>query len=540
MGKGTCHGEEPSIEVRAIPKLSACQFGLPLSSIAIAYGITMKEVVEVPYPRAADGGRPSPLFTQRVEFLAEKLAAEAQNGVLVLRQAQHGDVVRLLSAICRAEEDLQRKRRDNSGMKFSPITLVLDGWDAPFLIESTSDPSHTKRRGQLQKIPIYMLPSLRENSTGAMQRAEQKRCQMISEVCEWAPISDEQAATLVSMFQRLANEQDVISEPVFCKALLEMGAITNAGILLANSTLLHHIFTYFDCSSAGYICLNDFVTGVVSLGATGNATSRFQFIHQVLLGADGFLRIENLKEFFDFFIALQEKILERDLSDLHHASQQWIETFFACCGHECLSEEALKVFLDGPNPGDYTTMPEPMAQSKLMVWRTFSEFCAWWDISREVVRVPEEETMSREVYFKGSLWEQNIMDPHDQTFRNINRQRTETIVKEDALLLAVLCGYTGSSCESFAHSFVGLSEVGFCQQMQELQCFAPFGTSKKHQIPRPTDPQVAREWVLFIQAAARLMNSSSHSDQQTAGMLAGVRGCRGCRAGPGGKGCSLM
>jgi len=75
---------------------------------------------------------------------------------------------------------------------------------------------------------------------------------------------------------------------------------------------------------------------------------------------------------------------------------------------------------------------------------------------------------------------------------------------------------------------------------QELQCFAPFGTSKKHQIPRPTDPQVAREWVLFIQAAARLMNSSSHSDQQTAGMLAGVRGCRGCRAGPGGKGCSLM
>jgi len=61
------------------------------------------------------------------------------------------------------------------------------------------------------------------------------------------------------------------------------------------------------------------------------------------------------------------------------AALSWMDIFFTVSGHDSLSEESLKVFLDAPHPGDYASMPEQVAVSKLMVWRAIGEFCGWFD-----------------------------------------------------------------------------------------------------------------------------------------------------------------
>lgn len=215
------------------------------------------------------------------------------------------------------------------------------------------------------------------------------------------------------------------------------------------------------------------------------------------------------------------------------AALLWMGNFFAVSEHECLSEEALCVFLDAPHPGDYSTMPEHVAVSKLMIWRALGEFCAWWDHCDQSDAPPQrrekkKSRMTREAYFSGSLWSSTEMEDHADTFHNINRSGGVTLEREDAYTLAVLCGYTGAYQASFSDSFVGLNQHQFAAQMEEQEYFAPFPSSNRYKVPRPTEPAMAKEWIIFIQAAARLMGRDAAARSRGEGGGDKARGCRGC------------
>jgi len=298
-------------------------------------------------------------------------------------------------------------------------------------------------------------------------------------------------------------------------------------------SLRRRIFTFFDRSLSGAISLGDYAAAVVRLGSTGSPRTRMLFIFHIMAGKDGALREADCRFFFELFITSHETMSEGEegCEGVMQASMEWMGDFFAVSEHECLSEESLCVFLEVSHAQAWSYIPEHVAVSKLMIWRAVGEFCRWFDHSELTTPRGDGPTkpaaMTREAYFGGSLWRETGMSDHCDTFRNINRSGGETLVREDAYTLAVVCGYTGAYKASFADSFVGLNQDQFAKQMEEQEYFAPFPSSNRYKVPRPTDPAMAQEWIIFIQAAARLMSHDAAARSRAEGGEK-ARGCRGC------------
>ena len=207
-------------QFRQIPGVVAvfsCESFTTVGEIAERFGTVSTAVCEVECNAENHRGNPAAHGSQlSPSVLAAMKISKKENSVLILRNAHHRSVVQLLHGIRRQlnGSEFLRSQGEASGTHH-PITLVLDGWTAPWVIA----PEYEE---DFRKILVGSLPSCSLNTGCASLEATpggvaDLDCIEIAEVCEEYPMRREEAIRILESHRRISGGKGAISEERFGK-----------------------------------------------------------------------------------------------------------------------------------------------------------------------------------------------------------------------------------------------------------------------------------------------------------------------------------